>query len=405
MAAVIPSTAGQDVLPFFRGRGALYHVLNALGIGAGDEVAIQAFTCLAVPLPILQLGARPAFVDADPGNLGMSVEDLHRKIGPCTRAVVVQHTFGMRADIVRLKEVAEEVGAVVIEDCAHVVGGRVNGRRLGSFGAAAFYSYEWGKPVVAGVGGGLVVNDPELRRRVDVATGGLKKPPLKQRLMLELQYQAYRWVLTGRTYWTVRGLYSVLSRRGLLVGTFRREDFEGAENEDFDWRMASGTARRLRRKLRRVEEIRSHNAELTRRFHAELMAVKLPAWPIPEEREAVLMRYPFVSRDKEALLEAARLERIEMSGTFKSVVDPVPAEEAGWLGYEPGSCPVAEELAGSVVSAPVAMRVSPRQVAQTIAFLARNRELLLSPGTVEGERGARTDRPEAIPTKAGDGHE
>ena len=72
-----------------------------------------------------------------------------------------------------------------------------------------------------------------------------------------------------------------------------------------------------------------------------------------------------VSRDKEALLEAARRERIEMSGTFGSVVDPVPTEKAGWLGYEPGSCPVAEELAGSVVSAPVAVRVSPRQVAQT----------------------------------------
>ena len=136
MAAVIPSTGGKDVLPFFRGRGALYHVLKALGIGEGDEMAIQAFTCLAVPLPILELGATPVWVDANPDDLGMSVEDLRRKISPRTRAVVVQYTFGIPADIVRLKGVVEEAGADLIEDCAHVVGGSVDEWELGSFGVA-----------------------------------------------------------------------------------------------------------------------------------------------------------------------------------------------------------------------------------------------------------------------------
>jgi dTDP-4-amino-4,6-dideoxygalactose transaminase len=106
--SVSPEESG--FLMFFRGRSALFHLLKALGIGPGDEVAVQAFTCLAVPLPVLAVGARPVWIDVNPNDLGMDVEDLARKIGPATKAVIVQHTFGITADIIKLKALAERVG-------------------------------------------------------------------------------------------------------------------------------------------------------------------------------------------------------------------------------------------------------------------------------------------------------
>src|SRR3989344_3562099 len=79
---------------FNSGRSALMAILDSLGIEKGSEVLLQAFTCNAVPNPILWSGLKPVFVDVDKETFNIDVEDLKRKIGPKSRAVIVQHTFG-----------------------------------------------------------------------------------------------------------------------------------------------------------------------------------------------------------------------------------------------------------------------------------------------------------------------
>ncbi|HIE26284.1 TPA: hypothetical protein EYP66_03250, partial [Candidatus Poribacteria bacterium] len=86
-------------LTFFRGRVALYAILKALNIGPGDEVATQAFTCVAVPEGIMASGARPVWVDIEVDGYNMDAEDLRRKLTLRTRAIIVQHTYGIPADM------------------------------------------------------------------------------------------------------------------------------------------------------------------------------------------------------------------------------------------------------------------------------------------------------------------
>src|SRR3989338_8909480 len=82
-----------DWILFDSGRTGLEAILKCAGIGAGDEVLLQAFTCVAVPNSVLWAGAKPVYVDCNE-NFTMSVEDLKKKINPRCKAIIVQHTFG-----------------------------------------------------------------------------------------------------------------------------------------------------------------------------------------------------------------------------------------------------------------------------------------------------------------------
>ena len=101
MAQKLNATRHQDLrslsnlladLVYFRGRVALYALLKALDVGPGDEVATQAFTCVAVPEAIMATGASPIYVDLEPTGFNMDVGDLQHKITSRTRAIIVQHT-------------------------------------------------------------------------------------------------------------------------------------------------------------------------------------------------------------------------------------------------------------------------------------------------------------------------
>src|ERR1019366_6722378 len=133
---------------FYRGRTAMYALLRALDIGSGDEVIVQAYTCLAVPLPVLALRARPVYADVDPQTYSADPQHVSSLISSRTRAIVIQHTFGIPAHLDELMTIARRHGIAVLEDCCHVCGSFYAGRALGSFGVGAFNSYQWSKPLV-----------------------------------------------------------------------------------------------------------------------------------------------------------------------------------------------------------------------------------------------------------------
>src|SRR3989344_584795 len=98
---------GYKALAVNSGRNALYLILKTLGIGFGDEVALQALTCVAVPNSILWLKGRPLYIDVD-NSLNMDPKDLNEKISERTKAIIVQHTFGIPADMEKILKIAEK---------------------------------------------------------------------------------------------------------------------------------------------------------------------------------------------------------------------------------------------------------------------------------------------------------
>lgn len=359
-----------EAYDFFRGRVAMYALLEAMGIGRGDEVIIQAFTCLAVPAPILAIGATPVYVDTAVGSLNMDPAALCDAITPRTRAIVVQHSFGVPADLEPLLAIAREHDLYLIEDCAHTLAATYDGRPVGTFGDAAFHSYEWGKPVIIGIGGTALVNDPTLEARLAALTGRFGQAPARETMVIDAQYVVFHTIVGSSLYWSIRDAYRYLGRRGLAVGSFRAEEMLGLASPDYRRRMAPAHRRRLVRKL--MGGLESDTARRER--FAILLAAGTSArgfrMPLPNTRaHPVYIKFPLYVGNKAPLLERARRDHVELYDMFVTPIHPLQPNEWERVGYRAGACPVAESLAEQIVSIPMHRRMTAERIERTLDYL------------------------------------
>ncbi len=143
------------------GTDAIELVLAGLGVGPGDEVIVPANTFVATAEAVVTNGANPVFVDVDPGSLLITAEAIAAAITPSTRAVMVVHLYGQIPDMDAITAVTKAAGVHLIEDAAQAHGATFRGRRAGSFGTAATFSFYPGKNLGALGDGGAVVTDDE----------------------------------------------------------------------------------------------------------------------------------------------------------------------------------------------------------------------------------------------------
>lgn len=149
------------------GLSALELGMRALGIGPGDEVVTPANSFIASSSAVTFTGATPVWADADPATYNLDPEAVRTVIGPRTKAIMVVHLYGQPADMTGICAIARENGLKVIEDACQAHGARYAGRRVGSFGDFAAFSFYPAKNLGAyGDGGMLTTNDPELAERV-----------------------------------------------------------------------------------------------------------------------------------------------------------------------------------------------------------------------------------------------
>ena len=149
------------------GTDALELTLTALGVGPGDEVVVPANTFIATAAAVVRAGAVPRFADVSDDTLLMTPYTLTEAITPRTRAVIVVHLFGQVPDMSGILVAAARAGIYVIEDAAQAHGAEWDGRRAGSFGDAACFSFYPGKNLGAfGDGGAVVTSLPDLADRV-----------------------------------------------------------------------------------------------------------------------------------------------------------------------------------------------------------------------------------------------
>jgi dTDP-4-amino-4,6-dideoxygalactose transaminase len=149
------------------GTAAIQLALMACGVGRGDEVIVPANTFFATAEAVSTAGARPVFVDADPVSYNISVNQIEAAITPRTRAIIPVHLYGQSADLDPILEIAARHKLIVIEDAAQAHGALYKGRRVGTFGQAATFSFYPGKNLGAyGEGGAVLTNDEEVARRL-----------------------------------------------------------------------------------------------------------------------------------------------------------------------------------------------------------------------------------------------
>jgi dTDP-4-amino-4,6-dideoxygalactose transaminase len=148
------------------GSTALQAALLALGIGPGDRVVTTPFTFAAPSHAVIHAGADPVFADVDAatGNLDPDATEAILR-GGGVRAILVVHLYGLPADVVAFRALADRYGVLLIEDCAQAHGATVQGRKVGTFGDAAIFSFYPTKNMTTGEGGMIVTGDAGVARR------------------------------------------------------------------------------------------------------------------------------------------------------------------------------------------------------------------------------------------------
>jgi len=143
------------------GTDALVLILDALGIGPGDEVITTPYTFFATAECVSRLGAKPVFIDIDPITLTIDPEKLEQAITSRTKAVIPVHIFGRAADMPRIVDIASRHHLFVVEDACQSIGGEIQDKKLGTFGNAGAFSFFPTKNLGAYGDGGLVVTDDD----------------------------------------------------------------------------------------------------------------------------------------------------------------------------------------------------------------------------------------------------
>jgi len=302
------------------GTSALHLALLAAGIGPSDEVITIPFTFVATVAAILYTGARPVFVDIDPGCFTINVDQIENAITSRTKAIVPVHLYGQSADMDAILEIARRYNLAVIEDAAQAHGAEYKGRRVGSIGDLGCFSFYPGKNLGAyGEGGAVTTNNDELATKI---------------------YALRDWGQKTKYYHTLKGY------------NYRLEGIQGAV---------------LRIKLRHLEKWTD-----ARRAHAvrygELLANSGVQTPVSRAYgRHVHHVYAIRTPNRDLLHSALRVQGID-TGIHYPI--PVHLQEAYTdLGFGPGSFPWAESIAKQVLSLPMFAELTEAQLCRVASAI------------------------------------
>lgn len=268
------------------GTTALFTAMAALEIGPGDEVILPAWTWYADYDAIVLAGGLPVFAEIDE-SFNLDPADIESKITTRTKAIIVVHLQGCPADMDPIIEIARKHDLRVLEDCAQCLGGKYQGKYVGSIGDIGINSFQLSKSITSGEGGAVVTNDAELFER------------------------ALRFHDVG----SVRSPYKEEFSGGLLTAfascNFRMNEFTGAV---------------LKGQLKKLETICGglrKNSRTVRQGIADLPGIKLRKTPDPSGDLGVTVFLDHGTRKaRDHFLRALRAEGIASRGPSGSVVLP-----------------------------------------------------------------------------------
>ena len=286
------------------GTTALSIILRAMDIGPGDEVITVSHTFIATAEAIILNGATPVFVDIDPRTYLMDVSQIEARITPKTKAILPVHLYGQTADMNAIREIAARHGLRVVEDACQAHGAEYHGRRAGSLGDAAGFSFYYSKNLGAyGEGGFISTNDDELA--------------LKMR--------------------KIRDHGSGIRYHHDLVG--------------LNGRLDEIQAVVLRAKLPHLAEWNERRRQLAATYNARLKGAPVRTPTIAPGNVPIYHLYVIATHRRDELQE--HLKGLDISS---GIHYPIPVHlqaSMQYLGYNKGDLPVTERIAGEILSLPM----------------------------------------------------
>jgi len=346
----------SEVSLFSSGRAALYHSLKAMDFTNGDEVLLQAFTCVAIPNAVLWNDLRPIFVDCD-NDYNLNVEDLENKITPRSKAIIVQHTFGIPANIEKILLLAKKHGLVVIEDCAHALGVEHNGKALGSFGDVAILSFGRDKIISSVFGGAAISKSPEMAKKILMMEGKLQPAPRFFTIQQLLYLIIYAMSLPVYTLGFGKIILSLSRMFGLLSRAVYKEEWSGSMPSFIQYSFPQELSFLALQQWNKLDGFKAHRLEISSYY---IDALKLSLAPKP------YLRIPFLVKNKTTFLEGAKHKGLHLGNWYRGAVDPT-GSDLKQLGYQP--CQNAENLALHTINLPTHTNISMADAKEIVLYI------------------------------------
>src|SRR5256712_4232668 len=350
------TVGAKYAISFASGRIGLYGLLRALGVGEGAEVLLSVPTHMVVANAIRYTGARPVYVDCALENYNIDLEAAERRITSQSRVLLLQHTFGIPVDMDAALAFARRHNLVVIEDCVHALGARYDGRQMGTFGRGAIFSTEETKTISTVMGGMAVTNDPHLASLLRTVQASCSWPSTWLTAGYLLKFVVY-YMLTEPHVHRLAGIaYEILGRHNPL-GPTTLEERKGQRPRDYERRLSNGQAAVGLCQLSNLENSLRHRELVANAYRGHLSGTGLRLPQAPAKAEPSFVRYPIWVEDRPRVIRTLAPHAM-LGKWFTSVLQESESPEVA--GYEPGSCPRAEQAAQHLINLPTHPRVNER---------------------------------------------
>jgi dTDP-4-amino-4,6-dideoxygalactose transaminase len=353
---------------FWKGRVAFSAILAALEIKNNDEVILPGFTCVVVPNAIIYSGAKPIYVDIDPKTFNIDPNKIEEKITPKTRAIILQHSFGIPAEIDLILNIARKYNLKSIEDSAQCLSSLYKNKKVGTFADTSFFSTQWSKPFTTGIGGIAITNDPQIAAGLEKFQGQCVWPTLKEKIRLSIELLLHQTLFSSKTYWLALEGYRLLSKLRIFTGSSTQEELATEKPLDYEKRMSALQAKLGLKKLKKIDEINLHRQQIAQIYQQELKDFQ--SITIGSEKNVIFLRYPLLAKDKQGTLSKAKKQIIELGDWFLSPIHP-NTTHLERVGYNLGDCPIAERVARHIINLPTHPDVNKKKAQRIIQFIKK----------------------------------
>lgn len=343
----------EQVFLFSAGRMSVYTLLKSLKLDPQDEVIVAGYTCVVLTNAVKFAGQPLKYVDINSENFNANTESLLELISDRTKVLILPHNFGIPyQDIGKLKE--DHPDLIIIEDVAHSFGSKdQNGKLCGTLGDASFFSLEYSKPISAGMGGVMIINNQKLLSsfQSDFETVEIAKRSSALRILLTLCAK----VLTRsrNTSFFQTNSMRFLRRSKLGYATSKKE-VEGIKPDHYPTRIHPLLCCLLVEQLKNIGSINNKKTEIIRQYSVILSKFK-SIQPI-DIHNAVLIRYPLLFNEDVSLdrINAFRNEAISHGYRFGEWFNDVVHPRGSYRHmYNEGTCKVGEWVSDRMLNLPV----------------------------------------------------
>jgi perosamine synthetase len=331
------------------GRSALYLILQMLNLKK-MEVALQGLTCVVVPNAVLWADAKPLYIDIDK-SYNMDPSDLSKKITKNTRAIIVQHTFGIPADMDAITKIGRQKGILVIEDCAHSLGALYKNKKVGTLGDISFFSFGRDKIISSVFGGMILCKDKKTYQVLKKMRDGLPQPG-RFWVMQQLLHPILFSIILPLYRIKIGKLLLVLFQKAHLLSKAVYEVEKKTKKPPYFPSQMPGALSILALYQFKKLDIFNENRKRIASFYSRKLGKKF----LPKDKEAVWLRFPLEIQNRDSLFNFAKRYGILLGDWYQALVFPV--SQMSLVGYQKGICPKAEGVSNEIINFPTHPKMS-----------------------------------------------